>query len=117
MNCCNDMTGQCDDGPGCPAHRTAEPASCPPCNHDCSEGRACAARYKLQPVVTHDTRGLTVTEWHAPQVDDGQPIAGFDHPHQWLDDLFFSAIFWVCVAASSAAAIGGVYLLSRPFWS
>lgn len=114
MSCCNPFTGKCEQGHGCAAH--IEPA-CPPCTGDCNQGRTCPARYKLQPVVTHDDGDMTVTEWHAPRGDDGMPAIMFDGPYRWLEDLFFNAVFWVGVAVSSVAAIGCVWLIARRFWS
>lgn len=113
MTCCNPFTGECGgEGHGCAAH--IEPV-CPPCTGDCNQGRTCPARYPLQPVVTHDADSLTVTEWHAPQVDAGLPIISFDQPHQWLRDLFFRAMFWLAVAASSVIAIGCVGFIAEKF--
>lgn len=121
MNCCNDMTGLCCDGPGCPAHRTAEPASCPPCTHDCSEGRACPVRMcnaQILAKILAKIHGEVLAKLAAgpPARSTAAPtMPGSPVPDdEWLTDVCYAAVFWAFVTASAAIAVGCVgYLYVR----
>lgn len=126
MSCCDPFTGECNgEGHGCAAHTKSWSINC--CHRpDCLD-ISCPGRPALQPVVTHNADGPTVTEWRASsplatrnggeQVDAGLPIVSFDQPCQWLRDLFFRGIFWLAVAASSVIAIGCVGYIAQKVWA
>lgn len=121
MNCCNDMTGLCCDGPGCPAHRTAAPTSCPPCTHDCSEGRACPVRLKNAQILAGLQQEVTALLAAEPPARSPAaptlPVVALDSlvpDDQWFADVWYAAVFWALVTASAAITVGCVgYLYAR----
>lgn len=79
MNCCNPMTGACEQQQGCPVR---EKLSC--CDFhkiDCQQGRLCPAR------------ASKLTQQNSDGSDQSLPITMFDSPREWLRDLFFKAVY------------------------
>lgn len=84
--CCNPMTGACEQQHGCPVRE--KPSCCEFYKMDCQQGRLCPGR--TAKFIHQNSDGSDV----------GMPIVMFDKPLAWIRDIFFTAVYvggYVCL--------------------